>query len=68
MIDKNKDIRKLVSIKMVDEIEPIENADKIEVAILGGWKSVVQKNTITVGEKVLYFEIDSFFTKNSKTI
>lgn len=66
MIDKNKDIRKLVSIKTVDGIEPIENADKIEVAVLGGWKSVIQKNTITVGEKVLYFEIDSFLPNTVK--
>lgn len=31
-----EDIRKLVTIKTIDDILPIENADKIEVAVVGG--------------------------------
>ena len=38
-----EDIRKLVTIKTIDDILPIENADKIEVAVVGGWRVVVKK-------------------------
>ena len=32
-------MRKMMSIKKIDSIDPIENADAIEVATIGGWKS-----------------------------
>lgn len=56
-----EDFRKLVTVRKIDKIKPIPNADIIEVAILGGWEVVVRKNdNYKVGDKVLYFEIDSF--------
>lgn len=57
---KNNDLRKLVTIKKIDQIKSIPNADKIELAIIGGWQCVVQKDKFKVDEYVLYFEIDSF--------
>lgn len=36
-------MRKIVSLKKIDRIVPIENADAIETAKLGGWNSVVKK-------------------------
>lgn len=60
----NKEIRKLVSFKEIDEIRPIDGADNIEVATVGGWNAVVNKNKFKAGQKIVYFEIDSFLPKN----
>lgn len=53
-------MRKLATIRKIDEINPIPDADAIEVATIGGWKVVVKKNEFMVGDLVCYFEIDSF--------
>lgn len=54
-------MRKLASIKRIDTIEPIEGADMIELATVGGWKVVVAKNVgHKEGDMVVYCEIDSF--------
>lgn len=52
--------RKLVTIQTIDNIKPIENADSIELAVVLGWNVVVGKNDFEVGEKIIFFEIDSF--------
>lgn len=52
--------RKLVSVRVIDDIQPIENADFLELAIVDGWKVVVKKGEYKVGQSVAYFEIDSF--------
>lgn len=53
--------RKLASIRTISDIQPIEGADMIELAIVDGWKVVVAKNVgHKVGDKVVYCEIDSF--------
>lgn len=53
-------MRKLATIRKIDELNPIEGADKIEVAIVGGWKVVCQKGLYNVGDIAVYFEIDSW--------
>lgn len=54
-------MRKLASIKKIDNIEPIEGADIIELATVGGWKVVVAKDVgHSIGDLVVYCEIDSF--------
>lgn len=63
---KNEDVRKLVSFKVVEKIKPIENADAIELVCFGGWQVVVKKDEFKVGDKVIYFEIDSFLPKGIK--
>lgn len=53
--------RKLATIRRIDDIQPIEGADMIELATVGGWKVVVAKNVNhKVGDLVVYCEIDSF--------
>jgi len=53
--------RKLASIKQITNIRPIEGADMIELATVGGWNVVVAKDVnYKVGDKVIYCEIDSF--------
>lgn len=37
-------MRKLASIRKIDEIRPIEGADAIECAVVGGWTVVVKKD------------------------
>jgi RNA ligase (TIGR02306 family) len=53
-------MRKLATIRRIDELNPIEGADKIEVAVIGGWKVVAQKGLYQVGDLAVYFEIDSW--------
>lgn len=53
-------MRKLVTIRTISDVRPIEGADRIEVVTVGGWDVVVNKGVHSVGEKVFYFEIDSF--------
>ena len=53
-------MRKLASIQRIDKIEPIEDADNLELAFIKGWQVVVNKNRFKVNELVVYFEIDSF--------
>lgn len=52
-------MRKLVTIKTIDAINPIDGADAIEAAMIGGWAVVVKKDEFKPGDLVLYFEIDS---------
>lgn len=52
--------RKLASIQRIWKIEPIEGADRIELAYVLGWQCVVNKGKFNVGDLAVYFEIDSF--------
>lgn len=53
-------MRKMASIRKIDAIDPIEGADAIEVATVGGWKVVVKKNEFQVGDLAVYCEIDAW--------
>jgi hypothetical protein len=53
-------MRKLASIRIVNKIQPIPNADAIELAGVDGWEFVVKKGEFNIGDKGVYFEIDSF--------
>jgi hypothetical protein len=44
---------------MIDGIEPIPGYDRVEHAIVGGWRVIVQKDQFEVGDLAIYFEIDS---------
>jgi RNA ligase (TIGR02306 family) len=52
-------MRKLATIRQIKNILPIENADNLELAIIDGWKVVINKGKHFIGEKIVYFEIDS---------
>lgn len=51
--------RKLASVQIVKAIKPIEGADRIEIVQILGWNCVAKKGEYQVGDKVIYFEIDS---------
>ena len=53
-------MRKLASIQRVWQIEPIEGADRIELAHVLGWQCVVNKGQFQPMDVGVYFEIDSF--------
>jgi len=49
-----------VSVRIVDSVHPIEGADAIERARVGGWDVVVKKaENYKPGDKTIFFEIDS---------
>ena len=52
--------RKLASIQRIWKIEPIEGADRIELANVLGWQCVVNKGQFKPMDLAVYFEIDSF--------
>jgi hypothetical protein len=56
----SENLRKLVTVRQINAIEPIEGADAIEIAVVEGWKVVTKKNEFRVGDQCVYFEIDSF--------
>jgi len=51
--------RNLASIQIIRDLQPIEGADRIMLASVLGWKCVVDKGQFNVGDKCIYFEIDS---------
>jgi RNA ligase (TIGR02306 family) len=53
-------MRKLATIRKIDNILPIPGADAIECAVVGGWKVVVKKGEYQVGDLGIYCEIDSW--------
>lgn len=52
--------RVMARVVRVDAINPIEGADKIDLAQIGGWKVVVKKDEFQVGQLAVYCEIDSW--------
>lgn len=52
-------MRKLATIREIKDIQPIEGADRIEVATVDGWQVVIKKGEFKVGDKIIYIEIDS---------
>ena len=58
-------MRKLASIQIINNIEPIEDANKIEYASVLGWHCVVKKDEFKVGDKCVYVEIDSILPDNN---
>jgi RNA ligase (TIGR02306 family) len=57
--------RKMASIQVIEALDPIEGADKIEVATILGWQCVVQKvMNYNVGQKIVFCEVDSKFPED----
>ena len=58
MLNANSE-RELAYVVIIDGIEPIPGYDRVEHAIVGGWRIIVQKDQFKVGDPAIYFEIDS---------
>ncbi|MDJ0506326.1 MAG: RNA ligase (ATP) [Nostocales cyanobacterium LE14-WE12] len=52
--------RKLATLEVIKDLQPIPGADNIEVATVRGWKVVVRKSEFEIGSLCVFFEIDSF--------
>ena len=53
-------MRKMATIRKIDALNPIDGADAIECASIGGWKVVVKKGEFSVGNLAVYCEIVSW--------
>ena len=53
-------MRKLATIRRIEAIEAIPNADAIVCASVGGWRVVVKKDEFQIGQLAVYFEIDTW--------
>ena len=53
-------MRNLVTIQRILDLQPIPNADAIEVATVLGWHCVVRKGEFEINDLCVYFEVDSF--------
>ena len=58
MLNANSE-RELAYVVLIDGIEPIPGYDRVEHALVGGWRVIVQKGQFNVGDPAIYFEIDS---------
>lgn len=47
----------------IDSIEEHGNADSLEIAVIGGWNCVVQKNIYKAGDLIVYIPVDSVLTE-----
>ena len=53
-------MRKMATVRKIDDIRPIPDADAIECAVVGGWTVVVKKGEYKPGDLAVYCEIDSW--------
>lgn len=51
--------RELARIVQIEKLLPVPKADRLEIAVVGGWEVVVLKGEHQIGEPVVYFEIDA---------
>ena len=54
-----EDVRVLTRIVTIDDIVPADNADRLEIAIVGGWRVVVAKGQFHAGDRAVFAEVDS---------
>ena len=59
MLRQSTQQRELVYLVYVDAIEPIPGKDRVECAVVGGWRTMVKKGQFKPGDIGIYFEVDS---------
>ena len=61
------DKRALAYVVTIDEIKPIDGYDRVEYARTNGWWVIISKNdNLKVGDKCVYFEVDSKVNANDE--
>lgn len=53
-------MRKIASIRRIDSVSPIPDADRIEVATVTGWKTVIKRGEFRAGDLIVYLEVDAW--------
>lgn len=56
---------KLASIETITDIVPHPNADKLDIAKVLGWQSIVKKDEFKKGDKIVFVVIDTILPKAS---
>jgi RNA ligase (TIGR02306 family) len=56
---------KLASIETIKEIIPHSNADKLEIAKVLGWQSIIKKGEFKAGDKIVFIAIDTILPRES---
>lgn len=56
---------KLASIEKIKSIKPHSNADKLEIAQVLGWQSIVKKDEFKEGDKIVFVVIDTILPNKS---
>jgi len=56
-------MRSLAHIERIVDINPIPDADRIEVAQVLGWEVVIQKGLYNIGDLICFIEVDSLLPK-----
>ena len=64
MLNKDNE-RELAYIVLIDGIEPIPNYDRVEHAIVGGWRCIVQKGQFNKGNTLRYQFLSSLPQENN---
>jgi RNA ligase (TIGR02306 family) len=54
---------KLATIELIAELKPHPNADRLELATVLGWQTIVRKGEFTAGEKIVFVPIDTILPK-----
>jgi RNA ligase (TIGR02306 family) len=53
----------VVNVQAISDVIPHTNADKLELAIIGGWQCVVPKGRYQAGDKIVYFPPDTLIPR-----
>jgi RNA ligase (TIGR02306 family) len=56
---------KLASVEIIKNIKPHANADKLEIAEVLGWQTVIKKGAYSIGEKIAFINIDTIVPRAS---
>jgi len=51
--------RSLAHVELISALSPIPDYDRVELATVLGWQVIVKKGEFQIGDKCVYFEIDS---------
>src|SRR6185312_16785998 len=50
---------KLATYEIIEELKPIPDADRIELALVQGWEVIVKKGQFKIGDICIYIPIDT---------
>jgi RNA ligase (TIGR02306 family) len=53
----------VVNVQAISDVAPHPNADRLELAIIGGWQCVVPKGKYQTGDKIVYFPPDTLIPR-----
>jgi RNA ligase (TIGR02306 family) len=53
-------VRKLATVQIIDDIQPVPDSDRLDVATVRGWKVVCGRGEYKPGDRCVYVEIDAF--------